>query len=41
VSDTCDDSIVIVGAGIGGSSTALRLAEHGHSVTVLATNPLE
>lgn len=41
MTNTRDNSIVIVGAGIGGLSTALRLAEHGHSVTVLAKSPLD
>jgi len=34
-------SIIIVGGGIGGLSVALRLADHGHAVTVLAKNPLD
>jgi L-aspartate oxidase len=36
-----DNSILIVGAGIGGLSSALRLADHGHAVTVLSKGPLD
>ncbi len=36
-----DNSILIVGAGIGGLSAALRLADHGHAVTVLSKSPLD
>ncbi|HSG63492.1 MAG TPA: FAD-dependent oxidoreductase, partial [Gammaproteobacteria bacterium] len=36
-----ESSILIIGAGIGGLSTALRLAEHGRTVSVLAKTPLD
>jgi L-aspartate oxidase len=36
-----DGSILIVGAGIGGLSVALRLADQGRAVTVIAKGPLD
>ena len=35
-----DSSVLIIGGGIAGLSTALRLADEGHSVLVLSKNPL-
>jgi len=40
MSTRSDSSILIVGAGIGGLSVALRLADRGHDVTVLAKAPV-
>jgi len=41
MAETNDSAILIIGAGIGGLSTALRLAEHGRVVSVLAKTPLD
>ncbi len=35
-----DSSVLIIGGGIAGLSTALRLADEGHRVLVLSKNPL-
>ena len=35
-----DSSVIIIGGGIAGLSTALRLADEGHSVIVLSKNRL-
>ncbi|MEM7198247.1 MAG: FAD-dependent oxidoreductase [Pseudomonadota bacterium] len=38
MSDKHDSSAIVIGAGIGGLSAALRLAAHGYSVTVFEQN---